>query len=85
MNPTALKISRLSMSIKLSFGTSFAKVDRLGAEKGCCKQTDTTPIHILINSTFSDSDEHCADIWFNYANVSFHYANVSFYCDAISM
>ena len=38
---TALRIqSRPSLGYEVSFGTSLAKVDRLGEENNCVKQTD---------------------------------------------
>ena len=42
---TAIKIlSRPSLRYELFLGTSFAKVYRLEAENGCCRQTDTKKI-----------------------------------------
>ena len=43
---TAIEISRLSLDYELSFDTSFAKVDWLGTENGCCRQTDTKKIYV---------------------------------------
>ena len=40
-----------SRPYELSLGTSFAKVDRLGAENGCCRQTDRHYGNLYIDNT----------------------------------